>query len=126
MGEISRFIEKVRMIIFFLPMMWNTGNWDYEYSVELFIKGLEYLKKGILSRDKFESTEKTVREIDTFINMYREYEKDSHFKDYVKVHKETKDEEVRLKAYEEYNYLVELEKEEVFNYLRDHLENWWD
>ena len=126
MGEISRFIEKVRMIIFFLPMMWNTGNWDYEYSVELFIKGLEYLKKGILSRDKFESTEKTVREIDTFINMYREYEKDSHFKDYVKVHKGTKDEEVRLKAYEEYNYLVELEKEEVFNYLRDHLENWWD
>lgn len=124
---IKRTIRNLKKLIFFLPVVWKTEDWDYTYGVELFIKQLEYLKKGINKRDEHESKSHIIDEIDTFIDMYRTYERrDIHFKEYVEIQKLGVSEKERVQAYDEYTYLRNCEREELYNYLRDNLEKWWD
>ena len=118
----SKLINRIKTLIFFLPAIWKTKDWDYEYSVDLFIRHLEYLKKGI----EKEGDHKTVSEIDTFINMYKTYRRDPHFIDYVKVCKSNVSEEERKQAFKNYTYLNNYNREELFVYLRDNIEKWWN
>ena len=126
MNWVKRTIRNIKKLIIFLPVVWETEDWDYTYGVELFIKQLEYLKEGIDKRDRHENKDDTINEINTFISMYRTYEMDPHFIDYVKIFKSATSEEERVQAYEDYSYLENYEREELYNYLRDNLEKWWD
>lgn len=126
MNWVKRTIRNIKKLIIFLPVVWETEDWDYTYGVELFIKQLEYLKEGINKRDRHENKDDTINEINTFISMYRTYEMDTHFIDYVKIFKSATSEEERVQAYEDYSYLENYEREELYNYLRDNLEKWWD
>ena len=116
-----KLINRIKAFIFFLPTIWKTEDWDYGYGVDLFIRHLEYLKKGIGER----GDHKIVDEINTFIRMYKTYEKDPHFIDYIKICKSNVSEEEKMQAFENYTYLENYDREELFNYLRDNIENWW-
>lgn len=126
MNWVKRTIRNIKKLIIFLPVVWETEDWDYTYGVELFIKQLEYLKEGINKRDRHENKDDTINEINTFIDMYRKYESDPHFNNYAKIFKSATSEEERVQAYEDYSYLENYEREELYNYLRDNLEKWWD
>ena len=122
----SRLIVRIKTLIFFLPTIWRIKSWDYEYGTDLFVKYLEFLSKGIRKRNIHANARMISGEIDTFIRMYNKYNTDPHFKDYVKIHKENESEEEQAKAFENYTYLNNYDKEELFNYLRDNIEKWWD
>ena len=119
-------INRIKALIFFLPTIWNIRSSDYEEGVDLFVKYLEFLSKGIQKRNTHTNARMISGEIDTFIRMYNKYNTDPHFIDYVKISKESKSEEEEIEAFENYTYLYNYDKEELFNYLRDNIEKWWD
>lgn len=121
-----KLINRIKALIFFLPTIWGIGSWDYEEGTDLFVKYLEFLAKGIRKRNIHANACMISAEIDTFIRMYNKYNTDPHFIDYVKICKESKSEEEQAKAFENYTYLNNYDKEELFNYLRDNIEKWWD
>ena len=122
----SRLIDRIKALIFFLPTIWGIGSWDYEEGTNLFVKYLEFLSKGIRKRNTHTNARMISGEIDTFIRMYKTYERDPHFIEYVKVCKSNVSEEERMQAFENYTYLKNYDREELFNYLRDNIEKWWD
>ena len=122
----SRLIVRIKALIFFLPTIWRIKSWDYEYGTDLFVKYLEFLSKGIRKRDIHANARMISEEIDTFIRMYNKYNTDPHFAEFVKIHKECKSYEEKVKALEYYTDLNNYDKEELFIYLRDNIEKWWD
>ncbi len=38
MNWVKRTIRNIKKLIIFLPVVWETEDWDYTYGVELFIK----------------------------------------------------------------------------------------
>lgn len=122
----SRLIDRIKALIFFLPTIWGVGSWDYEEGTDLFVKYLEFLSKGIRKRNIHTNARMISGEIDTFIRMYKTYERDPHFIEYVKICKSNVSEEGRTQAYEDYVYLKNYDREELFIYLRDNIEKWWD
>lgn len=122
----SRLIDRIKALIFFLPTIWGIGSWDYEEGTDLFVKYLEFLSKGLRKRNTHTNAHMISGEIDTFINMYKTYERDPHFIDYVKVCRLNVSEKERIQAFENYTYLKNYDREELFIYLRDNIEKWWD
>ena len=110
----SRLIDRIKALIFFLPTIWEIGSWDYEEGTDLFVKYLEFLSKGIRKRNVHANAYKNAVEIDTFIRMYKTYERDPHFIEYVRVCKLNVSEEERMQAFENYTYLKNYDREELF------------
>ena len=121
-----KLIDRIKALIFFLPIIWRIKSWDYEEGTDLFVKYLEFLSKGLRKRDIHANAYKNAVEIDTFIRMYNKYNKDPHFAEFVKIHKECKSYEEKVKALEYYTDLKNYDKEELFIYLRDNIEKWRD
>ena len=122
----SRLIDRIKALIFFLPTIWGIGSWDYKEGTDLFVKYLEFLSKGIRKRNTHTNARMISGEIDTFIRMYKTYERDPHFIDYVKIYKSGVSEEERKQAFKNYTYLNNYNREELFVYLRDNIEKWWN
>lgn len=121
-------------IIYFLPTIWNNRFWDYEYTIALLVKQLEYQRDGLKKENIIEDIDKIVSQINTTlsnINNWENYDKIFESKQQ-KLLKQIKDEQDPYQ--EDYligTYYTNLYKFEsicwnkIFDSMKKNMRAWW-
>lgn len=121
MYKIKLFIRNIKRVLRWLPIIWNDRDWDYYYIYEMLKQKLirveEYIRKEgvhIYNGEDAASIRKAIEMIDKVQNEY--------YLDKFLSESQNWDDEGMRKAMEDQDKA----RQELFEYLNNNIEKWWD
>jgi len=121
MYKIKVFIQNIKRVLYWFPIIWNDRDWDYYYIYEMLKQKLicterHIRKDGIHLYNKVDADQ--IREA---INMIDKVQKEYYIDKYLSESKSWEDSEMA-------KCIVDHDKarQELFQYLSDNIEKWWD
>lgn len=145
--RIKGHIENIKRVFAFIPIIYKTPDWDWEYLVQLIIFKLRRMRKCILDNGTIEDSKVIHDEILTCENKLQEVLDDNWYDNEIKAFQNKVGMPCCLferpnyvnwckanpEAQEEYRKLLQKKNEtaeikfkEAFNFLRDNIRKWWD
>jgi hypothetical protein len=121
MYKIKQFIRNIKRVLHWLPIIWNDRDWDYYYIYEILKQKLiateEYIRKDgihIYNKADADSIRKAIRLIEVVQH--------EHFIDTYLSEGDWYNDEGMRKAIEDQDKA----RQELFEYLNNNIEKWWD
>lgn len=65
----------ISSVLYYLPVIWKSRNWDHGYCLDLYVHSLKRLRKG-LATSKIRDNSLEVRQIDLIIKLLKSYNND--------------------------------------------------
>lgn len=144
MYRIKNFFQSVKNLFIWFPTIWKIRYWDYGYGVDLFIKYLYLLRKGIIKYQNHVNWEHDIATLDRFLKMYTFQDDLGYFKRYEDILKseglptieeilEKGDKHLtsvqRIRMDELHDEYIEKENrlhDILWAYLKQNMYRWWD
>lgn len=136
--NIYNFLKSIKIgienIYIFFPTIWNNRYWDFEFTLKLLIKQLEYQRDGLKKENIIEDIDKIVSQINTTLSNINDWENyDEIFESkQQKLLKQIKDEQDPYqKDYLIGTYYTKLHKFEsicwnkIFDSMKQNMGTWW-
>jgi len=119
--RIKNTIRQIRKIIRWIPILWNDRDWDYYFVYEILKQKLidteQYIRKDGVHIFNNEDANSILKAIDMIDKVQHEYHVDKYLSEAKEWTKEGMD-----KAAVDHD----IAKQELFQYLSDNIEKWWD
>jgi len=64
-----RFIKKIKRLIYWIPLLWNSGWWDWEYLIDIMIHQLKYMEDNFKNHGVSGTSVETSKEISGVIKL---------------------------------------------------------
>lgn len=121
MYKIKNKIKQIRKVLRWIPILWNDRDWDYYFVYEILKQKLidteKYIRKDGVHMFNNEDADSILKVIDMIEKVQTEY----HLDKYLSEAKEWDDKGID-KATKDH----EQARKELFQYLNDNIEKWWD
>jgi hypothetical protein len=121
MYKIKNKIKQLRKLIRWIPIIWNDRDWDYYFIYEILKQKLvdteKYIRKDGVHMFNNRDADSILKAIEMIEKVQTEYHIDKYLSETTKwttegINKSTKDHDKARK--------------ELFNYLNNNIEKWWD
>ncbi len=121
MYRVKNFIRNVKRVFHWLPIIWKDRDWDYYFIYEMLKQKLIAVEKHIREDGIHIYNQEDAEGIKKAIEMVEKVQNEYHLDKYLS-ESESWDDEGMRKAVEDHDKA----RQELFKYLNDNIEKWWD
>ena len=121
MYRVRNFIRNVKRVWYWLPIIWKDRDWDYYYIYEMLKQKLIKVEQYILKDGIHIYNDVDAANIRTAINMIEKVQNEYYLDQYLMNANELGTENM-MKAVEDHDKA----KQELFKFLADNIDSWWD
>lgn len=121
MYRIKKKIRQIRNLIRWAPIIWNDADWDYYFVYEILKQKLKHVEQFTSKHGSHVNADTDAESLRTAIDMIEKVQLEYHMDKYLSESKHWENEGM-MKAIEDHDKA----REELFKYLSDNIERWWD
>lgn len=121
MYRIKNKIRQIRNLIRWAPIIWRDRDWDYYFIYEILKQKLKNVEQYTAKNGSHVNSDLDAESLRTAIEMIDKVQNEYHIDKYLSESKEWDDKDM-TKSIEDH----EQAKVELFHYLGDNIERWWD
>ena len=121
MWRIKNKIRQIRNLIRWTPIIWNDRDWDYYFIYEILKQKLKHVEQYTSKQGSHVNADVDAENLRTAIEMIDKVQNEYHIDKYLSEAKEWDDKRM-MQSIDDH----EKAKQELFQYLSDNIERWWD
>jgi hypothetical protein len=121
MYKIKNKIKQIRKVLRWIPILWRDRDWDYYFIYEILKQKLKHVEQYTSKYGSHVNSDIDVENLRTAIEMIEKVQTEYHLDKYLSEATEWTTEGMN-KATKDHNKA----KQELFKYLNNNIEKWWD